>query len=46
MSKLSSTGIPFHSETEQSHGGYGWTYANQMAARVVGFLAERLALDH
>jgi S-formylglutathione hydrolase FrmB len=42
-SKLSSTGIPFETDFETSHGGFGWDYANHMASRAIGFLAERLA---
>ncbi len=41
-SKLSSSGIPFDTDFQSSHGGYGWNYANAMAGRVVGYLAERL----
>lgn len=41
-SKLSSSGIPFEDDLLSSHGGYGWDYANAMAGRVAGFLAERL----
>ena len=42
MTKLSSTGIPFDVDVQTTHGGFGWTYANHMAPRVVSFLAERL----
>jgi pimeloyl-ACP methyl ester carboxylesterase len=45
MSKLSSTGIPFDADTETTHGGFGWAYANHMAPRAVSFLAERLVLE-
>jgi S-formylglutathione hydrolase FrmB len=41
-SKLSSSGIPFESDFATTHGGYGWEYANAVANRVVGYLAERL----
>jgi pimeloyl-ACP methyl ester carboxylesterase len=42
-SKLSSSGIPFEQDFETSHGGYGWTYADKMADRVVTFLAAGIA---
>ena len=38
-SKLSSTGIPFQTDFESTHGGFGWNYANAMAKVVVEFLA-------
>jgi S-formylglutathione hydrolase len=41
-SKLSSTGIPFETDFESTHGGFGWSYANAMAPRVVEFLASHL----
>ena len=41
-SKLSSTGIPFDSDFEASHGGFGWGYANVMAPRVIEYLAHNL----
>jgi hypothetical protein len=41
-SKLSSTGIPFEQDFETTHGGYGWSYANAMADRVVDFLSRGL----
>lgn len=45
MSKLSSTGIPFESDVVTSHGGFGWSYANHMAGRVINFLAEWLRVE-
>lgn len=41
-SKLSSTGIPFESDFETTRGGFGWEYANSMAPRVIGYLADHL----
>ena len=41
-SKLSSTGIPFDHDFLTTHGGYGWNYANEMAGRVVEFIATKL----
>lgn len=41
-SKLSSTGIPFDSDFESTHGGFGWQYANAMAPRVIEFIAKHL----
>ncbi len=41
-SKLSSTGIAFEQDFETSRGGYGWDYANAMAARTISFVAEKL----
>lgn len=42
-SKLSSTGIPFEHDFESTHGGYGWNYADAMAARAIGFVADSLS---
>lgn len=42
VSKLSSTGIPFEHDFISSHGGFGWSYANAMADRVVDFLADAI----
>ncbi len=42
-SKLSSSGIAFEDDLRTTHGGYGWEYANAMAGKVVGYLAEKLA---
>lgn len=42
-SKLSSSGIPFDQDFETTHGGYGWSYADHMADRVVTFLANGIA---
>jgi S-formylglutathione hydrolase FrmB len=41
-SKLSSTGIPFEQDFETTHGGYGWSYANAMASRVIEFIAKSI----
>lgn len=41
-SKLSSTGIPFETDFVSTHGGFGWSYANAMAPRVIGFLAQHI----
>jgi S-formylglutathione hydrolase FrmB len=41
-SKLVSTGIPFERDFETTHGGYGWTYANAVAARAIEFIAASL----
>lgn len=38
-SKLSSSGVPFESDFESTHGGFGWKYADAMASTVIGFLA-------
>lgn len=40
--KLSASGIPFERDLETSAGGHSWDYFNAMAARVIGFVAERL----
>lgn len=40
--KLSASGIPFESDLRTSNGGHSWTYFNQMAPRVIGFVAEQL----
>lgn len=42
VSKLYSTGIPFESDLSTSAGGHSWEYFNHMAARVIGFVAERV----
>ena len=42
-SKLSSSGVPFESDFESTHGGFGWSYANAMAPRVIEYLARHLA---
>ena len=42
-SKLSSSGVPFESDFESTHGGFGWTYADAMAPRVIEYLASHLA---
>ena len=42
-SKLSSTGIPFDVDFESSHGGFGWSYANAMAPRVIWYIAQKMA---
>lgn len=41
-SKLSSTGILFEQDFQTTHGGFGWTYANAMAARAIGFIADNV----
>ena len=41
-SKLSSTGIPFDTDFQTTHGGFGWAYANAMAPRVIEFIAKQL----
>ena len=41
-SKLYSTGIPFESDFESSHGGHSWDYFNAMAPRVIEFVAAGL----
>jgi pimeloyl-ACP methyl ester carboxylesterase len=41
-SKLYSTGIPFESDFETTHGGHGWEYFNHVAPRVMQFLADAL----
>lgn len=41
-SKLSSTGIPFESDVTTTYGGFGWPYANAMAATAIGFLSQHL----
>ena len=39
-SKLYSTGIPFASDFETSHGGHSWDYFDKMAPRVMQFVAD------
>jgi hypothetical protein len=41
-SKLYSTGIPFESDFETSHGGHCWEYFNYIAPRVMHYLVESL----
>lgn len=41
-SKLASTGIPFESDFASTYGGFGWSYANAMAARTLEFLNRHL----
>jgi S-formylglutathione hydrolase len=41
-SKLSSSGVPFESDFEATHGGFGWNYANAMAPIAIGFLASHI----
>ena len=41
-SKLYSTGVPFESDFESSHGGHSWDYFNAMAPRVIEFVADGL----
>lgn len=41
-SKLSSTGIPFDSDFQTTHGGFGWAYANAMAATAIGYIASHM----
>jgi S-formylglutathione hydrolase FrmB len=40
--KLSSLGVPFECDLETVAGGHSFEYASHMAARAVGFIAERL----
>jgi hypothetical protein len=40
--KLSSLGVPFECDLETEGGGHSFKYACHMAARAVGFIAERL----
>lgn len=42
-SKLSSTGIPFESDFESTHGGFGWAYANAMGPRVIEYLVQHVS---
>lgn len=42
-SKLSSSGVPFESDLETSHGGHNWTYFTAMAERAVSHLARGLS---
>ncbi len=42
-SKLSSTGIPFDADFESTHGGFGWSYANAMAPKVIEYVVQHLA---
>ena len=44
VSKLDSLGIPYEADLTSTGGGHSWQYFNAMAARVVRFVAERLAL--
>lgn len=41
-SKLYSTGVPFESDFNSSHGGHSWDYFNAMAPRVIEFVANGL----
>ena len=43
--KLASLGIPHECDMETESGGHGFTYYNHMAARAIGFLAERLEAE-
>ena len=43
--KLASLGIPHESDLETEAGGHGFPYYNHMAARAIGFLAERLEAE-
>jgi S-formylglutathione hydrolase FrmB len=40
--KLWSLGVPFECDLDTVAGGHGFEYCSQMAARAIGFLAERL----
>jgi len=40
--KLASSGIPFETDFEISAGGHDWSYFNQMAPKVIEYLATRL----
>jgi len=40
--KLAALGIPFECDLTTSGGGHGFEYYNRMAARAVGFIAEKL----
>ncbi len=40
--KLWSLGVPFEMDLETTGGGHGFDYYNRMAAKAVGFVAERL----
>lgn len=42
VGKLGSSGIPCERELRESHGGFGWEYANSLAGRVVRFVGESL----
>lgn len=44
-SKLWSMGIPFESDFTTSNGGHTWDYFNQMAPRVIEFLAKGLEAE-
>jgi pimeloyl-ACP methyl ester carboxylesterase len=41
-SKLYSTGIPFESDFDTTHGGHSWDYFNHVAPRVMQFLTDAL----
>lgn len=41
-SKLMSSGVPFQSDLQTSHGGHGWNYFNAMAGRAVEHIASAL----
>jgi pimeloyl-ACP methyl ester carboxylesterase len=43
--KLHSSGIPFESDFQTSAGGHSWGYFNNMAPKVVQFLADALEKD-
>jgi hypothetical protein len=40
--KLGSLGVPYVADLETSGGGHGFAYYERMAAKVIGFLVERL----
>ena len=40
--KLNALGIPHEADLTTTGGGHGWTYYDRMAARAIGFIAERL----
>jgi S-formylglutathione hydrolase len=42
-SKLSSSGIPYDSDFETTHGGFGWGYANAMAPTALRYIATHLS---
>lgn len=45
-SKLSSTGIPCETDFTTRRGGHTWEYFDAMAAKVVGFVAERMEVEN
>ena len=46
LSKLRSSGIPFESDLETSHGGHSWEYFNHMASTAMQYLVKAMDAEH